>query len=168
MGIPEALRLRIQTAGKKPRQATARELLGDLCALHAYTAQELCQMLVRSDAHELARLHLKPMREAGVLTLLTRKVKNTRARLTAPWALKVKTRRSMATMPEQTASRQHDWRRVKFGDAELLAGRALDGELDLGIVSSHLWILLSLDGRSGDYLNRRSAHQCGCVSERAE
>lgn len=140
MGIPEALRLRIQTAGKKPRQATARELLGDLCALHAYAAQELCQMLVRSDAHELARLHLKPMREAGVLTLLTRKVKNTRARLTAPWALKVKTRRSMATMPE----------------------------LYLGIVSSHLWILLSLDGRSVDYLNRRSAHQCCGVSERAE
>ena len=70
MGIPEALRLRIQAAGKKPRQATVRELLRDLCALRAYTAQELCQMLVRSDAHELARLHLKPMREAGVLTLL--------------------------------------------------------------------------------------------------
>lgn len=70
VGIPEALRLRIQGAGKKPRQATVRELLRELCSLRAYTAQELCQLLGRSDARELARLHLKPMREAGVLTLL--------------------------------------------------------------------------------------------------
>lgn len=70
VGIPAELRLRIQAAGKKPRQAAVRELLRDLCALRAYTAQELCQILDRSDARELTRLHLKPMREAGVLTLL--------------------------------------------------------------------------------------------------
>ena len=70
MGIPEASRLRIQAAGKKLRQATVRELMHDLCALRAYTARELRQVLDRSDACEPARLHVKPMREAGVLTLL--------------------------------------------------------------------------------------------------
>lgn len=70
MGIPESLRLRIQAAGKKPRKDTVRGLLRELCALRPYTAQELCQVLGRSDARELTRLHLKPMREAGILTLL--------------------------------------------------------------------------------------------------
>jgi len=45
VGIPEALRLRIQTAGKKPRQATVRELLRDLCALRAYTALDCARCL---------------------------------------------------------------------------------------------------------------------------
>lgn len=70
VGIPEALRLRIQAAGKKPRRDTVRELLRELCTLRPYTAQELCQILDRNDARELTRLHLKPMREAGILTLL--------------------------------------------------------------------------------------------------
>jgi ATP-dependent DNA helicase RecG len=69
VGIPDALLLRIQAAGKKPRQAIVRDLLRELCSVRAFTAQELCQILGRSDSRELTRLHLKPMREAGILTL---------------------------------------------------------------------------------------------------
>ncbi|MDR1063832.1 MAG: putative DNA binding domain-containing protein [Azoarcus sp.] len=70
VGIPDALRRRIQTIGKKPRQSVIRELLRELCALRPYSALGLCQILGRSDARELTRSYLKPMREAGVLTLL--------------------------------------------------------------------------------------------------
>lgn len=69
-GIPAELALRIQAAGQKPRQSIVRELLRELCALRPYTAQELCQILGRSDSRELTRTHLKPMREARILTLL--------------------------------------------------------------------------------------------------
>jgi len=70
VGIPAELLQRIQAAGLKPRQATVRELLRELCALRPYTAQELAQILGRKDSRELTRMHLKPMREAGILTLL--------------------------------------------------------------------------------------------------
>jgi ATP-dependent DNA helicase RecG len=70
VGIPDELRQRIQAIGKKPRQSVTRELLRELCALRPYSALELCQILGRSDARELTRSHLKPLREAGVLTLL--------------------------------------------------------------------------------------------------
>jgi len=70
VGIPETLRLRIQAAGKKPRRDALRDLVRALCALRPFTAQELCQILERSDSRELTRLHLKPMRDAGILTLL--------------------------------------------------------------------------------------------------
>ncbi|MDO8291164.1 MAG: ATP-binding protein [Parvibaculum sp.] len=70
VGIPEELLQRVRASGQKPRQATVRELLRELCALRPYTAQELCQILGRSDSRELTRTHLKPMREARVLTLL--------------------------------------------------------------------------------------------------
>jgi ATP-dependent DNA helicase RecG len=69
VGIPEELRLRIQNAGKKPRKAVVRALLQDLCSLRPYTAQELCLILGRSNPRELSRLHLKPMRELGALSL---------------------------------------------------------------------------------------------------
>lgn len=114
MGIPEELRLRIQAAGKKPRQATVR----DLCT---YTAPELCQVLGRSDARELTRLHLKPLREAGVLTLLYPESEKHRTRLTAPWVLKAKRRRCKGAMPEQTANLKSGGRRVKFGDVVRLS-----------------------------------------------
>lgn len=70
MGIPSDLLARIQVAGKKPRQAILRGLVLELCALRAFTAAELCKVLGRSNAGELTRDHLKPMREAGDLTLL--------------------------------------------------------------------------------------------------
>jgi ATP-dependent DNA helicase RecG len=70
VGIPDELRQRIRAIGKKPRQSVIRELLCELCALRPYSALELCQILGRSDARELTRSHLKPMREAGTLTLL--------------------------------------------------------------------------------------------------
>ncbi|MDR1275271.1 MAG: putative DNA binding domain-containing protein [Candidatus Accumulibacter sp.] len=70
VGIPDELWRRIQTLGKKPRQSVIRELLRELCALRPYSALELCQILGRSDVRELTRSHLKPLREAGVLTLL--------------------------------------------------------------------------------------------------
>ena len=69
VGIPEELRLQIQNARKKPRKAVVRALLQDLCSLRPYTAQELCLILGRSNPRELSRLHLKPMRELGVLSL---------------------------------------------------------------------------------------------------
>ncbi len=68
--IPEALRQRIQAAGKKPRQAVVRSLVQALCGLRPFTAAELATLLGGRDAGELKRLHLKPLREAGVLTLL--------------------------------------------------------------------------------------------------
>lgn len=70
VGIPVDLLNRIRTAGLKPRQATVRELLSELCALRSYSAQELSQILGRKDSRELTRMHLKPMRESGMLTLL--------------------------------------------------------------------------------------------------
>ena len=68
--IPEALRQRIQMAGKKPRQAVVRSLAQALCGLRPFTAAELAALLGERDAGELKRLHLKPLREAGTLTLL--------------------------------------------------------------------------------------------------
>ena len=69
-GIPEELLLRLQRAGKKPRQAVLRDLIQDLCRLRPFTANELSALLGGRDAGELKRLHLKPMRDAGILTLL--------------------------------------------------------------------------------------------------
>lgn len=68
--IPAALRQRIQAAGKKPRQAVVRSLVQALCGLRPFTAAELAALLGGRDAGELKRLHLKPLREAGILTLL--------------------------------------------------------------------------------------------------
>ena len=68
--IPEALRQRIQAAGKKPRQAVVRSLVQALCGLRPFTAAELATLLGGRDAGELKRLHLKPLREVGTLTLL--------------------------------------------------------------------------------------------------
>jgi ATP-dependent DNA helicase RecG len=69
-GIPQALQQRILAAGKKPRKATLRTLLLELCALQPFTAAELCRLLGRSSPNELTRAHLKPLREAGKLALL--------------------------------------------------------------------------------------------------
>ena len=69
VGMLEELLGRIHTAGKKPRKAVLRGLLLELCALRPFSAAELCQILGRSDARELTRDHLKPMREAGQLAL---------------------------------------------------------------------------------------------------
>lgn len=68
--IPPELRARILAAGLKPRQALVRELVLDLCALRPYTVSELCRELGRSDAKELRRTYLRPLREAGLLGLL--------------------------------------------------------------------------------------------------
>ena len=70
MEIPEPLRLRIEAAGKKPRQPVLPGLIRDLCALRPFTAAELSALLGGRDAGELKRLHLKPMREIGELNLL--------------------------------------------------------------------------------------------------
>lgn len=67
--IPTALQERIQAAGKKPRQAVLRELILALCSLRPHTANELAALLGGRDPGELKRLHLKPLREAGHLTL---------------------------------------------------------------------------------------------------
>lgn len=68
--IPQDLVIRIQAAGKKPRQPIVRELLRELCALQPLSAQALCQILGREDPRELIRAHLKPLRSAGILALL--------------------------------------------------------------------------------------------------
>lgn len=70
VGISDELRQRILAAGKKPRQAVVRSLIQALCSLRPLTATELGTLLGGRDAGELKRLHLKPMREAGILTLL--------------------------------------------------------------------------------------------------
>ncbi|MDY0071115.1 MAG: ATP-binding protein [Thauera sp.] len=67
--LPPELQLRIDNAGAKPRQAEVRALLLELCRLQAFTVAQLCQILNRSDAKELRRTYLRPMREAGLLRL---------------------------------------------------------------------------------------------------
>jgi ATP-dependent DNA helicase RecG len=69
-GISADLQARIRAAGKKPRQNVLRGLVLELCALRAFSAVELCRVLGRSNAGELTRNHLKPMREEGQLNLL--------------------------------------------------------------------------------------------------
>ena len=68
--LPPELIARIRAAGAKPRQAEVRELVLALCALRPFTVSELCQVLGRSDTKELRRTYLRPLREAGELTLL--------------------------------------------------------------------------------------------------
>ncbi|WP_373862978.1 ATP-binding protein [Azohydromonas lata] len=68
--IPTGLKERIAAAGRKPRQAVLRALLVELCALRPFTVAELCRLLERSDPKELRRNHLRPLREAGLLSLL--------------------------------------------------------------------------------------------------
>ena len=70
VGIPLDLLQRIQAAGTKPRQAVLREFILELCTLRPFTAVELCDVLGRSDPRELARSHLKALRETGQLELL--------------------------------------------------------------------------------------------------
>lgn len=70
VGIPDELRQRIEAAGKKPRQKVVRSLIQALCSLRPLTATELATLLGGRDAGELKRLHLKPMREARLLSLL--------------------------------------------------------------------------------------------------
>lgn len=70
VGIPDELRQRIKAAGKKPRQEVVRSLIQALCSLRPLTAAELAALLGGRDAGELKRLHLKPMREAKLLSLL--------------------------------------------------------------------------------------------------
>lgn len=70
VGIPDELRQRIKAAGKKPRQKVVRSLIQALCSLRPLTATELATLLGGRDAGELKRLHLKPMREAKLLSLL--------------------------------------------------------------------------------------------------
>lgn len=67
--LPPVLRQRILAAGKKPRQATVRELILALCSLRPCAAADLARLLGNRDPGELRRLHLRPMREAGQLTL---------------------------------------------------------------------------------------------------
>ncbi|KGM42118.1 ATP-dependent DNA helicase RecG [Aquabacterium sp. NJ1] len=68
--IPPELLARIAEAGGKPRQAQVRELVLALCELRPFTVVELCRVLGRSDPKELRRTYLRPLREAGLLTLL--------------------------------------------------------------------------------------------------
>lgn len=68
--LPPELQARIQTAGVKPRKAEVHALVLALCQLRPFTAAELCQALNRSDAKELRRTYLRPMRDQGLLELI--------------------------------------------------------------------------------------------------
>lgn len=68
--LPPELQERIQAAGAKPRQAEVHALVLALCQLRPFTAAELCQALNRSDAKELRRTYLRPMRDQGLLELI--------------------------------------------------------------------------------------------------
>lgn len=68
--LPPELQTRIQAAGAKPRQAEVHALVLALCQLRPFTAAELCQALNRSDAKELRRTYLRPMRDQGLLELI--------------------------------------------------------------------------------------------------
>lgn len=68
--LPPELQARIQAAGAKPRQAEVHALVLALCQLRPFTAAELCQALNRSDAKELRRTYLRPMRDQGLLELI--------------------------------------------------------------------------------------------------
>jgi len=68
--LPPELQARIQAAGAKPRQVEVHALVLALCQLRPFTAAELCQALNRSDAKELRRTYLRPMRDQGLLELI--------------------------------------------------------------------------------------------------
>lgn len=70
MGTPADLRAPNPDCRKKARRHTLRSCVLELCALWAFSAAELCRVLGCSNPGELTRDHLKPMREAGQLTLL--------------------------------------------------------------------------------------------------
>lgn len=83
-------------------------LLLELCRLRAFTAAELCRFLNRSDAKELRRTYLRPMREAGLL------------RLKYPETEKHPHQAYLAAGAEEEKVTdrplKQGWRRVKFGD----------------------------------------------------
>jgi ATP-dependent DNA helicase RecG len=67
-GISDELKQRIADAGVKPRQEVVRGIIHDLCAVRAFSADEICEVLGRRDPKDLVRSHLTPMREAGELS----------------------------------------------------------------------------------------------------
>ena len=67
--VPADLLARIKAAGVRPRKESVREFVLELCRLQAFTAAELCQVLGRTDTHELRRAYLRPLREQGLIEL---------------------------------------------------------------------------------------------------
>jgi ATP-dependent DNA helicase RecG len=65
--LPESLQARISAAGIRPRKETVRSLLRDICAVRAFAARELAEILQNRDAKWLVREHLVPMVEEGQL-----------------------------------------------------------------------------------------------------
>lgn len=67
--VPADLLARIKAAGVRPRKESIRAFILELCRLQAFTAAELCQVLGRTDAHELRRAYLRPLRDQGLIEL---------------------------------------------------------------------------------------------------
>lgn len=65
--LPSALQARLPRPGTKPRQATMRALLTDLCAWQPLSARELAALLGRQDHKHLVREFLSPMVAEGLL-----------------------------------------------------------------------------------------------------
>lgn len=65
--IPTPLAVRIQQAGKRPRQELLQALILDLYSWRPLTARELAQNLGDRDVLDLTRSYLRPMGVAGRL-----------------------------------------------------------------------------------------------------
>jgi ATP-dependent DNA helicase RecG len=65
--LPQELKLLVRNLGKRPKTETVRFVIQQLCAWQALTAQQLADILKKTDKKHLVRSHLTPMIEAGLL-----------------------------------------------------------------------------------------------------
>ena len=68
--LPQDLQQRLSALGARPRKEIVRELIVELCALAPRSASELASLLGGRDPKNLVSLHLRPMKEEGILSYL--------------------------------------------------------------------------------------------------
>ena len=68
--LPQDLQQRLSALGARPRKEVVRELIVELCALAPRSASELASLLGGRDPKNLVSLHLRPMKEEGILSYL--------------------------------------------------------------------------------------------------
>lgn len=68
--LPSELRARLANLGPRPRVEVIQDLIVALCSFRPWSATELGQLLGERDPRNLAKLHLRPLKEAGKLAYL--------------------------------------------------------------------------------------------------
>ncbi len=74
--IPESLRQKMASLGRKPRRSVLQPLLQELCQFQALSARELATLLGRRDPKNLVREFLSPMVAEGVLAYTIPEMEN--------------------------------------------------------------------------------------------